>query len=144
MRGRLSDRRAMSASVAQGFADGRARERQTLGHVCRTFTGRVYRLENSHGSFLDSVRRSDRRRGQNRQMHQTLMEMTVEIRSSRTRGAIMCDRHGHSVCRWCDRRVCRPRRVPNGSFRRGTSIYMCWPALGLNTWHFEILVSILS
>jgi hypothetical protein len=32
----------------------------------------------------------------------------------------------------------------NGSIRRGTSIYMCWPALGLFPWHFDILVSILS
>jgi hypothetical protein len=32
----------------------------------------------------------------------------------------------------------------NGSIRRGISIYMCWPALGLTSWHFNILVSILS
>jgi hypothetical protein len=32
----------------------------------------------------------------------------------------------------------------NGSIRRGKSIYMCWPALGLLSWHFDIFVSILS
>jgi hypothetical protein len=70
--------------------------------------------------------------------------MTVEIRCSRTRGAIVCNRRGHDVCRWCDRYIYRPRRVPNGSFRRGTSIYMCWLALRLLSWTFNILVSTLS
>jgi hypothetical protein len=32
----------------------------------------------------------------------------------------------------------------NGSIRRVTSIYMCWLGLGLYSWHFDILVSILS
>jgi hypothetical protein len=32
----------------------------------------------------------------------------------------------------------------NGSIRRGTSIYMCWPALGLLSWHFDIFMSFLS
>jgi hypothetical protein len=49
-----------------------------------------------------------------------------------------------SVCCKRDRRVWWPRPMYNGSIRRGTSIYMCWPALGLYSQHFDILVSILS
>jgi hypothetical protein len=32
----------------------------------------------------------------------------------------------------------------NNFIRRGTSINTCWPALGSHSWHFDILVSILS
>jgi hypothetical protein len=32
----------------------------------------------------------------------------------------------------------------NGYIQRGTYIYSCWPALGSISWHFDILVSILS
>jgi hypothetical protein len=42
-----------------------------------------------------------------------------------------------------DRCVWWPRPVYNGSIRRGTSIYMWWPALGPYSWHFDILASIL-
>jgi hypothetical protein len=51
---------------------------------------------------------------------------------------------GCRVCCKGDRRVWWPRPVYNDSIRRGTSIYMCWLALGLFSWHFNILVSILS
>jgi hypothetical protein len=65
------------------------------------------------------------------------------------------DYAGHVVASWASDAVCRvyckhdkcvwwPRPVYNGSIRRGTSIYMCWPGLGLFSWHFDILVSILS
>jgi hypothetical protein len=56
----------------------------------------------------------------------------------------VCDSRRHGVYQWCDRRVYRPRRVPNGSFRRGTSINTWWPALGSLSWTFDILVSTLS
>jgi hypothetical protein len=68
----------------------------------------------------------------------------LRIWSSWTCGAIMCDRCGHGVCRWCDRHVCRPRSEPNGYLWRGTSINTCWPALGSLSWTFDILVSTLS
>jgi hypothetical protein len=62
---------------------------------------------------------------------------------------------GHVAASWMSDTVCRvcclaidasvdPVFLNNGSIRRGTSIYMCWPALGLFSWHFDILVSILS
>jgi hypothetical protein len=124
--------------------DERAHERQTLGRVCRAFTRRVCRLENGRGSFLDSVRRSDRHQGQKQQTPLTERNWPLRIQSSRTRGMIMCDRRGHGVCQWCDRRICHPRRVLNGSFQRGTSIYICWLALGYYSWLFDILDNPLS
>jgi hypothetical protein len=62
---------------------------------------------------------------------------------------------GHMAASWAMDTGCRvccvatdasidPVFLNNGSIRRGSSIFLCWPALGLLSWNFDILVSILS
>jgi hypothetical protein len=51
---------------------------------------------------------------------------------------------GRRIYHMSDKRVRRSRSELNDSFRRGTSIYMCWSALVSLSWTFDILVSTLS
>jgi hypothetical protein len=95
-------------------------------------------------SSLDCVCHHDRRWDSAAMDASVDWNQPLRIQSSWTGGAIVCDRRGHGVCRWCNRRVCRPHRVPNGSFQRDTSINTWWPALGSYSWTFDILVSTLS
>jgi hypothetical protein len=128
-----SDRRRASASVAYGVSsfasrgdDRRGARLVTLRQTRQVRNQRDWELT---GPRLVNVRRE----GFKRQTHLMVSKSTIGNSRCRTRGM-------HPS----DRRVWWPRPVYNGSIRRGTSIYMCWPALGLLSWHFDILMSILS
>jgi hypothetical protein len=154
-RGRIC-RATLAVALSTRVTDARTPERQTCYvSVCRLgflsqanarATDARARLMDGQGtrlliifvkwSLLDCVRHDDRRCDSAAMDTSISWSRPLRIRSSRTRGMIVCDRRGHGVC--------RPRTVPNGSFQRGTSIYVCWLALGLYSWTFEILVSTLS
>jgi hypothetical protein len=132
-------RRRASASVASYISSSAASATTDAGCVWCTIDGRVWWVLDCVWWTTDSYWTAS---GERR---------TRDFRSDgrvcwRENVCWKFDCAGHVAASWATDAGCRVccAFLDNGSIRRGTSIYICWPALGLDFWHFDILVSILS